>query len=230
MTPTSIVAYLLLFAFTAFAFVCAALWMGRFLRPKEPSVAKGEIYECGESTIGSGYLQFDLRFYVVALLFIVFDVEVAFFFPWAVVFGKAARLLNPNEPRVVAVATQEEANGAQSPASAAKAPQRTTLQLSPTTQRTLVELGAHRPQLPFPLAGAEANAKAIESSARTLAKTAMADIAVFFGVLLVGFAYLWRKGDLNWIRATDDSGPNALTIPNAVNASPGDTSDAAPSV
>ena len=47
------------------------------------------IYECGEPTIGSAWMQFDLRFYVVALLFVIFDVEVAFFFPWAVVFGKA---------------------------------------------------------------------------------------------------------------------------------------------
>ncbi len=41
-------------------------------------------------------MQFDLRFYVVALLFIIFDVEVAFFFPWAVVFGKSTQLMDPN--------------------------------------------------------------------------------------------------------------------------------------
>ena len=43
-------------------------------------------------------MQFDLRFYVVALLFIIFDVEVAFFFPWATVFGKATQLVDENVP------------------------------------------------------------------------------------------------------------------------------------
>ena len=56
---------------------------------------KLEIYECGEPAVGSSYVQFDLRFYVVALLFIIFDVEVAFFFPWATVFGKATHLATP---------------------------------------------------------------------------------------------------------------------------------------
>ena len=54
-----------------------------------------EAFECGEPTIGSSYIQFDLRFYVVALLFIIFDVEVAFFFPWALVFGGATQLADP---------------------------------------------------------------------------------------------------------------------------------------
>ena len=70
-------------------FVFVNLSVGRFLRPDNPHQEKGEIYECGEPTIGSSYVQFDLRFYIVALLFIIFDVEVAFFFPWATVFGKS---------------------------------------------------------------------------------------------------------------------------------------------
>ena len=68
------------------------LLVGRFLRPKNPNEEKLSVYECGEPTIGSSFVQFDLRFYVVALLFIIFDVEVAFFFPWAAVFGKATHL------------------------------------------------------------------------------------------------------------------------------------------
>ena len=60
-----------------------------------PQCEKLEVYECGEPTIGSSFVQFDLRFYVVALLFIIFDVEVAFFFPWATVFGKATHLMDP---------------------------------------------------------------------------------------------------------------------------------------
>ena len=64
-------------------------WLGKFCRPRAPNSEKLEVYECGEPTIGSSFVQFDLRFYVVALLFIIFDVEVAFFFPWATVFGKS---------------------------------------------------------------------------------------------------------------------------------------------
>ena len=76
--------------------------VGRFLRPQDPNVEKLEVYECGEPTIGSSFVQFDLRFYVVALLFIIFDVEVAFFFPWATVFGKATHLMDPNLAKVTA--------------------------------------------------------------------------------------------------------------------------------
>ena len=70
------------------------LLVGRFVRPQNPHAEKLEIYECGEPAVGTSFVQFDLRFYVVALLFIVFDVEVAFFFPWATVFGKATHLAN----------------------------------------------------------------------------------------------------------------------------------------
>ena len=73
-------------------FVFASLLVGRFLRPSDPHAEKLEIYECGEPAIGSSFVQFDLRFYVVALVFIIFDVEVAFLFPWAAVFGKATNL------------------------------------------------------------------------------------------------------------------------------------------
>src|SRR3974390_3352378 len=100
MSPTSIVAYLALFASAGFLFVLAALMVGRLLRPRAPSPAKLETYECGERTVGSSFLQFDLRFYVVALVFIVFDVEVAFFFPWAAVFGKTTQLMANRVPAV----------------------------------------------------------------------------------------------------------------------------------
>jgi len=51
-----------------------------------PHPEKSTAYECGEPAIGDGWVQFDLRFYTVALVFIVFDVEVALLWPWAVVF------------------------------------------------------------------------------------------------------------------------------------------------
>src|SRR5688572_24658048 len=85
---TTLVSYLLLFTFLGFFFVFIHLVIGRFVRPNKPDAEKATIYECGEPAIGSSWIQFDLRFYVVALLFVIFDVEVAFFFPWAVVFGK----------------------------------------------------------------------------------------------------------------------------------------------
>src|SRR5216110_2955227 len=89
-----IVAYMALFAITGIAFLFVNLLVGKLLRPHDPHPEKLEIYECGEPTIGSSFVQFDLRFYVVALLFIIFDVEVAFFFPWAAVFGKSTNMMD----------------------------------------------------------------------------------------------------------------------------------------
>jgi NADH-quinone oxidoreductase subunit A len=57
-----------------------------YLGPKRPSRIKGEAFECGSETIGSARQRFAVKFYVVALLFIVFDVEAVFLYPWAVNF------------------------------------------------------------------------------------------------------------------------------------------------
>src|SRR5579885_3791292 len=105
MSPTAIVGYLALFVFVGWSFLFINLLVGKFVRPKVPNEEKAEIYECGEPTIGSSFVQFDLRFYVVALLFIIFDVEVAFFFPWAVVFGKSTQLMDPSFQPVATVTT-----------------------------------------------------------------------------------------------------------------------------
>jgi len=113
-SPTMIVGYLALFFGAGIAFLFVNLLVGHFLRPSAPNREKLEVYECGEPTIGSSFVQFDLRFYVVALLFIIFDVEVALFFPWAVVFGKATHLM---DPQLAAVARQSAAaDSAASPA------------------------------------------------------------------------------------------------------------------
>ena len=70
--------------------VCAGLpHFGSVPARLAPTQQKLEAYECGEPAIGPGSVQFDLRFYVVALLFLIFEVEVAFFFPPATVFGTA---------------------------------------------------------------------------------------------------------------------------------------------
>lgn len=95
--------------------------IGRLIRSKTKyTEAKSTAYECGEPTFGGGFVRFDIRFYVLALVFAIFDVEVVFLFPWAVV---------------------------------------------------LKELG--------PLAFVEA--------------------AAFVAVLALGLAYIWRKGDIEWI-------------------------------
>ncbi len=69
-----------------FGLVFGGLTMGRLVRPKQPHPEKAAAYECGEPAIGDSWVQFDLRFYTVALVFIVFDVELALLWPWAVVF------------------------------------------------------------------------------------------------------------------------------------------------
>lgn len=169
-TPTSIVAYLALFAIVGFLFIFVNLLIGRLVRPQVPNQEKLEIYECGEPTIGSSFVQFDLRFYVVALLFIIFDVEVAFFFPWAAVFGKVNHLADPNLPVVVS-------DG----------------QLVGDAADLVAELG-----LPAQAAG---DAAALRGGAASLGLVSLADIAVFFFVLMMGFAYVWYRGDLDWVRA-----------------------------
>ncbi len=67
-------------------FVLVSLTVGRIVRPNLPNEEKLAVYECGEPTIGESWVQFDLRFYIVALFYIIFDVEVALIYPWAVSF------------------------------------------------------------------------------------------------------------------------------------------------
>lgn len=76
------------FAFMILAtiFVAAGLLMNKLLRPSNRNTLKLSSYECGEDPVGNSWLKFNIRFYVVALLFILFDVEILFLFPWAVVF------------------------------------------------------------------------------------------------------------------------------------------------
>ncbi len=78
-----------LFLAVGFGFVIVNLTVGKLLRPSMPNREKQAIYECGEPTIGTSWVQFDLRFYIVALFYLIFDVEVALIYPWAVVFREA---------------------------------------------------------------------------------------------------------------------------------------------
>ncbi len=126
---------MILFAIAGLLLAFGALMFGRLLRPSLPNPAKGEAYECGEVSIGPSWVQFDLRFYVVALVFLVFDVEIALLYPWAVVYG----------------------------------------------------------------GGGEAAGEA--AAVEQVRSAALWDMVFFFGVLVVGFVYLWRFGYLNWVWA-----------------------------
>jgi NADH-quinone oxidoreductase subunit A len=137
---TNLVVFLLVFASTGLVFVGANLFLGKLIRPNRPSPDKGDIYECGEKPVGTAYIQFDLRFYVVALLFVLFDVEIAFFFPWATVFGQATQAANASDP-----------------------------------------------------------------AAQTFGQFAFVEFLIFFGILLVGFAYCWKRGDLEWVRSQSNT-------------------------
>ena len=125
-----------LFVLFGAAFVLINLMLGQVIRPKAPNAEKSSVYECGEPAIGSSWIQFDLRFYIVALVYLIFDVEVALFYPWAVAYGQAGSL-----------------------------------------------------------------ADSLGMSAFELRQVALVDMLFFFGVLLVGFAYLWRFGYLDWVRS-----------------------------
>jgi NADH-quinone oxidoreductase subunit A len=75
----------LLFLTVSAVIVGIALWLGRFLRPNLPDAQKSSIYECGERPIGSAWFNFNPRFYLFALIFIVFDAEIALTYPVAAV-------------------------------------------------------------------------------------------------------------------------------------------------
>lgn len=115
----------LLFLLFGIFFGLLALGIARLVRPSKPGGEKGVNYECGELPVGSSWVRFNIRFYLIALFFIVFDVEVLFLYPWAVVF------------------------------------------------RDL-----------FPVAGS----------------LVFIEMAVFIGILVIGLAYVWAKGDLDWVK------------------------------
>ncbi len=122
-TSVEFVEGLVLFLIVGFLMAFTVLVAGKLLRPKVAHPEKDAPYECGEPAIGTSWVQFDLRFYVVALVFIVFDVEIVLFYPWAVVFKESG--------------------------------------------------------LP-----------------------ALYDMLFFFGVVVVGFLYLWKFDYLDWVRAS----------------------------
>lgn len=111
-------------------FVLFTFFLGRLVALKKPNPEKLSSYECGEEPTGSSWIQFNSRFYVIALVFLLFDVEMVFIFPWATVFGQEVLL------------TADHRWG----------------------WLSLIEM------------------------------------FIFIGILLMGLVYVWKKGDLNWIR------------------------------
>ena len=119
-------AAILAFLVVAIGFLSVNLLLWKVLRPSRFSEEKLTTYECGENPVGSAWIQFNIRFYVFALIFIIFDVEAVFLLPWAVVFKELGML-------------------------------------------------------------------------------AFVEGLVFIAILVVALAYVWRKGDLEWVRAEDRS-------------------------
>jgi NADH:ubiquinone oxidoreductase subunit 3 (subunit A) len=115
---------ILTFLIVVVGFLAFNLFLWWVIRPSRYSEEKLTTYECGENPTGSAWIQFNIRFYVFALIFIVFDVEAVFLLPWAVVFKELGML-------------------------------------------------------------------------------AFLEGLVFIAILVVALAYVWRKGDLEWVRAED---------------------------
>ena len=119
-----------LFLIVGIVLVSATLFLSKVISLNKPTPLKLSSYECGEEPSGNSWVQFNSRFYVIALIFLLFDVEMIFIFPWTTVFG-----------------------------------QKELIAVDPTWGwLTLIEM------------------------------------FIFVGILLIGLLYVWRKGDLDWIR------------------------------
>ena len=123
-------AAVLIFLIVGLLVVYSMILISSLVQRKNPTPGKLSTYECGETPIGSSWIQFNIRFYVIALIFIIFDVEVAFILPCAAVFK----------------------------------------------DWILHDRGM----------------------------TAFLEIAIFVVILLAGLAYVWAKGDLNWVKAISE--------------------------
>ncbi len=79
---------ILLFVFVALAFGVVTLVISYFVQPKYPEPEKLSAYECGSEPFSDARMPFPVRYYIFAMLFVIFDIEVIFLYPWAVVFDK----------------------------------------------------------------------------------------------------------------------------------------------
>jgi NADH:ubiquinone oxidoreductase subunit 3 (subunit A) len=80
--------YIGIFLVLAPVFPALALLIPRVIAPKKPNPIKLQTYECGIETVGESWIQFRVQYYIFALIFLIFDVEMVFLFPWAVAFDQ----------------------------------------------------------------------------------------------------------------------------------------------
>lgn len=78
---------ILLFVIAGILFIVVTLVVSRLIRPNRPSVEKLTTYESGEEPVSHAWSQFNIRFYIIALVFLLFEVEIVFLFPWSTVFA-----------------------------------------------------------------------------------------------------------------------------------------------
>lgn len=76
------------FSLVGLGFVFMVLTLSRLIGPSEPNEKKLATYECGEVPIGDPWIQFHVRYYIFALIFVIFDIEAVFLYPWALVFKR----------------------------------------------------------------------------------------------------------------------------------------------
>jgi NADH-quinone oxidoreductase subunit A len=87
---------ILIYLLAATVFIMITLFVSKVIRPHRPNPEKLSTYESGEEPVSSPWTQFNVRFYVVALIFILFEVEIVFLFPWATVFAKKELIRQTN--------------------------------------------------------------------------------------------------------------------------------------
>ncbi len=80
--------YIGLFIIVALFIPAVAVFLPRLIGPRKPNKIKKETYECGMETVGDAWVQFKVQYYIFALVFLIFDIETVFLFPWAVAFDK----------------------------------------------------------------------------------------------------------------------------------------------
>lgn len=78
---------ILIFGVVGTLLVSITLFFSKIISPHKPNPLKVSTYECGEESRGTAWVQFNSRFYIIALIFLIFEVELIFIFPWATVFG-----------------------------------------------------------------------------------------------------------------------------------------------
>ena len=80
--------FIAIFSVVAVIFPLLPVILARFVAPKKPSAIKNATYECGVETKGETWVQFRVQYYLFALIFVIFDIETIFVYPWAVAFNK----------------------------------------------------------------------------------------------------------------------------------------------